>query len=254
MTTSLAQVPDGQMSAFKTQLARAGLTAEDVRNVNREPDLAARMVEAVRSRDLFVSPNRQLEQVRRWNDEYFLDLPDAAFEQLGPAPQPPAEYSLVTPLLAVYLEGNARWTGPQRTFRVFWRIASNQRKGTFSKGEIHSVWEDERIKKLRLANGTDYRPGLKWLMVDLGAAYDPEGQQRLLHVEVVVAAAQFMVWLDQIDKTVPSVTMGGFANQGWGLPQIWQNTPTDSVWLYHSGKLVPSWFPKKCGRAVPICL
>ncbi len=54
--TSISQTPDGEMTQFKQNLGTAGLTLEDLRKVNKRPDLADLMVAALRVE--FAQPER----------------------------------------------------------------------------------------------------------------------------------------------------------------------------------------------------
>lgn len=85
---SLSTATDGQITEFKGRLARAGFSAEIIREVNTGDDneLAEVMYEALMRHPrftlvhgLFTSAEKQVARVREWNKEFGWGITDEAF-------------------------------------------------------------------------------------------------------------------------------------------------------------------------------
>lgn len=115
---------------------------------------------------LFAPPERQLEQVRRWNKKCRWRLPGEWFDRLGPAPAwPDGDLSCV--VLEVALPDKDGVPGYVRTACDLWAIISRQHPKSWQWEKLHLDAEH-----LELLEGATYEPGLRWRIIDLGVNWD----------------------------------------------------------------------------------
>jgi hypothetical protein len=226
-------------------LADAGMGSDLAEIIIRKPGLAGGMVAWLRGQlapplpELFASLEVQLANVRRWNAERNWGFTDADF---GAIDLTPASHSgLVVDVIAVYLPGQGKTSGVQRTFEELWDIASSVQP---HKWRYRALKSDP--KHLRLLNGIEHTPGIRRVTLDLGAYWDTTNGIRPVdvcgkdsaHAEILAAAAHFPDWVRAMDgERVPNVWLPGY--------QATMTIPSDEVW---GG--VPSLYWRSAGREV----
>lgn len=239
----------GEVDQFERHLVDKGnLSAEEVRAVLRNPDLAQTMVEALREQmapPLFVSPEVQLANVRQWNDARDWGFTEADF------PSVPDGLSLAGALevlvLAVYLpsKGTGRNHVPShvRTAQALWDIARHRQPNSWQWDSLHLDADH-----LRLLEGIEpsHEPGIRWVMVDLGAHWNGQDGIRpcdvrskdSAHAEVLAAAAHFPDWVQAMNGTdVPYVWLPGYqvtlpGEVAWTeVPVLYWNSVISLVYL-----------------------
>lgn len=159
------------------------------------------------------------------------------------APRTPTELLL----LAVYLPDKGRQTGLQRTFDAWWDFIVPPT------GLIKWRWDDLKSdsRHLRLADGIDYKPGIRWV------AFDPSKYQgkrspkdalaqsaidgtTLAHAEVLMAAAMFPEWVASWNGgDSPHPNLSGLQFY-WKAD--WSDVPCLGRWVgHHRLKLAAHW-------------
>lgn len=179
----------------------------------------------------FVSPEVQLANVRRWNEEQGWGFADGDFPAQIPdfTPSSPLEVMV----LAVYLpdtgRGKRHVPGYVRTANELWQIARDLQPNWRQWDNLHL--EAEHLQLLKSIEDT-HVPGICWTAVDLGANWDKQEVVRpcdvrgndSAHAEVLAAAAHFPNWIQAMDGTnVPYVWLAGY--------QVWTHVPI----LYWNG-------------------
>lgn len=215
--TRLHDLSIGKDGEFKRLLAQAGLTVEDVQAVLENPRLALTMVEALRGQlapSWYVASEQQLENVRRWNQERDWGFTEADIPEVpeGLAPRGPLEI----PVLSVYLPDKVGVSGYVRTARELWGIARHRQPNSWQ-------WPELRLDAdhIRLLEGIEpfHEPGIRWVMLDLGAHWNGQDGVRphdvrdkdSAHAEVLAAAGHFPGWPRAMDgKNVPYVWIAGY--------------------------------------------
>ena len=214
---SLHQITRGEDTEFFRMLARAGLTAEDVRKIIRNPEAVDFMLRGMRDHTAFRLIHgrfhalaQKLEMVRQWpgvtSQQVDAALKEAQgritlFEQASPS-EP-----LLNIVVSVYKED-----APSTL-----KYARDRMRDTF--GDTFSQWDDAYGKEIdenrvRYLQGEDgqpivpvYRNCVRIEVVDLGAHFnkkdglimqDVRGKDSA-HVAVIYAAAQDPAWVLQID-------------------------------------------------------
>lgn len=183
----------------------------------------------------YVSPQQQLANVTRWNRERNWGFIPDDFSIGVPQFKPTSPLEVL--VLAVYLpdkgKGKAKVPGYVRTFTELWEIAASQQPGKYQNPDLKLDAEH-----LRLLEGTEERhePGIRWVVVDLGAHHEFEKGREVrkvrgkdsAHAEVLAAAAHFPGWIQAMDgKTVPYVDIAGYELTFPG-GDPWRRVP----WLY----------------------
>lgn len=172
----------------------------------------------------FVSPELQVENLQRWNDEFDLGIPKKWFEQLGVSPVAPDE-RLVVVTLVPYLKGKRGVSGVQRTFDALWKITASVQPNDYRGPLMQSDSEH-----LRLLEGIEHEPGLRWEVIDLGvnkdqapkAVRDPSNSA---HAGVLATAAHHPEYVQaQNGNDVPYLWLPGYqVNVDGGAP--WRSVP-----------------------------
>lgn len=159
---------------------------------------------------MFVSPQTQLANVRSWNLERGWDFIEAHFVQAAAELEAltwPSD-RLTVLVLVPYLDT------VQRTFEELWAVASAAQPNNWRWDELKSDAEH-----LRLLEGIEHVPGLRWEVIDLGANWDPREGIRPVdvraansaHAGVLAAAGHFPKWVQAMDGTkVPYVWLPGY--------------------------------------------
>ena len=201
-----------------------------------EQELQARKKERA---EMFVSPQRQLYNLARWNAKRGWgftddDLSDIAREIPPPPPSPPAPQKpdqeivqLQARVLEVYLpDGPDGTPGALRTFDELWSLAVEERRA--KPFHLFDLWPR---MTLELSPGLRHSPGLRWRTIDFGhgwVPHDPKGPKRLgeaphhlpaelerPHAGVLAAAAHFPLWMKRMDgRSVPYAWLPGYELSG----------------------------------------
>ncbi len=167
---------------------------------------------------LFVSPEQQVENLRRWNDQYGWGFTEEDFESLPDAPDSPG--GLIAVVLVPYLgTGTVRSSsidiseigGVQRTFDALWQVAGSQQPNAWR-------WDGMKSDKehLRLLEGIEHPTGLRWEVIDLGAnrgtaSADVRTADDSPHAGILAAAAHHPQWVQAMDgDKVPYVDLPGY--------------------------------------------
>jgi hypothetical protein len=168
---------------------------------------------------MFISLERQLQNVRRWNEEREWGLPVAQIEAVDVTPREHDD-PLIVDLVAVYLDTTRRLDGVRRTCDELWRIAAEQQPHAWSFDWESDQWKHDP-KPVRLLDGIEHQPGVRRVTVDLGAHWEP-GRKNYIrprnirgadsaHAELLAAAAHFPDWIRAMDgKSVPYVWLSGY--------------------------------------------
>lgn len=160
--------------------------------------------------EMFVSPETQLANMRSWNlergwgfiDAYFIEAEAALANVTWPSNR------LTALVLVPYLDT------VQRTFDELWAVASGIQPNNWR-------WEELKSgkKNLRLLDGIEHKPGLRWEIIDLGANWDRQTGLRPVdvrdttsaHAGILAAAAHFPKWVQAMDgDKVPYVWLPGY--------------------------------------------
>ena len=159
---------------------------------------------------MFVSPEAQIANMRGWNlehglgyiDAYFVEAEEAARQLTWP------EDRLVVHVLVPYAET------VDATLETLWTIASGLQPNNWRWDGMKSGPEN-----LRLLDGIEHKPGLRWEAIDLGANWDPKDGIRPMdvrgpnsaHAGILAAAAHFPKWVQAMDgEKVPYVWLPGY--------------------------------------------
>jgi hypothetical protein len=168
---------------------------------------------------MFISLERQLQNVRRWNEEREWGLRVAELQAIDTTPRAHVD-PLIVDLIAVYLDSTRRLDGVRRTCDELWKIAADQQPHAWSFDWEWDEWRQDP-KPVRLLDGIEHRPGVRRVTVDLGAHWEP-GQKNYIrprnirgtdsaHAELLAAAAHFPDWVRAMDgKSVPYVWLSGY--------------------------------------------
>ena len=190
-------------------------------NGSLEPDLVlaayqriieGRFYNPVLIHDMFVSPEAQLANVRSWNtrqawnftEEDFRDA-ETALEQLT-WPSDRLSVLVLVPYLASV--GN--------TFDELCIVAFEQQSNHWRWVELKGSSDN-----LRLLEGIEHKPGLRWEVIDLGANWDTQSgigispmdvrDANSAHAGVLAAASHFPRWVQAMDGIkVPYVWVPGY--------------------------------------------
>lgn len=195
-----------------------------------------RQEEAARDKEraeMFVSPQRQLFNLARWNSRRGWGFTDDDLSDIAreiPAEPPPPEkgaLQLKARVLEVGLPDGADGTsGHRRTFDELWSVVGeDQGARPF---HLFGHWPSMRLE---LAPGLRHEPGLRWRTIDFGYGWgviDPACRKlcgvapRHLppelerpHAGLLAAAAHFPLWLKRMDgRRVPYAWLAGYELPG----------------------------------------
>jgi hypothetical protein len=237
---SLSTATDGQITEFKGRLARAGFSAEIIREVNTGDgnELAEVMFEALMRHPrftlvhgLFTTTGKQIARVREWNKEFGWGISDEAFaEAEKPVPAWPEE-KLVAVVLVPYLADKANedetvTTGLERTFHELWMRAKAEQDANWRWDGYDKAGSD----RLRLHKGIEHKVGLRWEVIDLGCnrnkkPMDVRSSKSSPHAGILAAAALHPNWVKSMDgDKVPYVWIPGYEVQVPG-ERPWASVP-----------------------------
>jgi len=194
----------GQHIEFLRILTGAGLSAEDGKLVIDDPSQARKMINALHEPPhyplpaWYVQPSQQIERVKEFLANY------GGSNGFTPAdiPSVPTNFVPRTPtdvlMLAVYLP-NSRTKGITRTFESWWDFVKTPTG--------YSKWRWDQLKSdskhLRLLEGIEHRPGIRWVAFDPNANHgkspqscwdNPDVAPTLAGPEVLMALAHFPMW------------------------------------------------------------
>lgn len=198
---------------------------------------------------MFVSPETQLANMRSWNlergwgfiDAYFIEAEAALKDMSWPSDR------LTALVLVPYLDT------VQRTFDELWAVAAGIQPNNWR-------WEELKSgkKNLRLLEGIEHKPGLRWEIIDLGANWDGQTGRRPVdvrdansaHAGVLASAAHFPKWVQSMDGVkVPYVWLPGYqvtvpGFEAWTIVPylIWSRDRREvQLDAYWSGHRYQSW-------------
>lgn len=169
---------------------------------------------------LWTPPAEQIVQVRRWNDLFgwgFKPEQFTALEQSIPEPVDPdrLDLRLTATTIEICLPKGAGMNPVQRTFEELWRIAAMRQ-------DRHYRWDKLRSdrKHLKLLDGIEHKPGIKWVRDDMGANWeksvgmypqDVRDPRISPHASILSAAALHPGWVQSMDEVnIPYVWIAGY--------------------------------------------
>ena len=142
-------------------------------------------------------------------------------------------------LLTVMLPNKGYMKGFRRTFDSWWDFIVPP------SGLTKWRWQElkSNSKRLRLAKGIEYKPGIRWVAFDPYAYQSKSPKQALAlsvnddtttlaHAEVLMAAAMFPDWVDSWDnRESPYPNLSGFQfwNSGWNFVLALRSSPSKSM-------------------------
>jgi hypothetical protein len=168
--------------------------------------------------DLFTSAADQLARVRRLNADRGWGFTDGDFECLDPAPAWPLSNQdrLVAVVLEVVLASPTGQADILHTVDELWELAAEQQEHFWRYEELKSD-----PKHLAFFDGIKAKPGLRWVVIDLGAnrgtAPASVRSPNSPHVAILMAAMLHPEWVRAMDgENVPFVWIAGLkANVPW---------------------------------------
>lgn len=240
----------GKVNDFVGKLAAAGLTAEMIEEVRKNPTLAEAMVKALKAQPaptltsdlsgLFTKPEDQLKRVREWNLERGWGVSDEVFAEAEKSIPAVPEDDLVAVVLVPYLtevrkKDKIVMTGVERTFQELWALAKAEQQANWR----WDGYDKAGPERLRLLKGIEHTPGLRWEVIDLGAnrnrkPEDVRNAKRSPHAGILAAAALHPEWVRAMDgENVPYVWLPGYEVNvpGGGA---WQDVP--DLGFYRGGR------------------
>lgn len=225
---SLYTLEKGEGIEFDRRLNDAGFTAEDIRKLNKHPEVLAVMAEAMRAHPAFrlihgrFNPLAdKIEVVKRWpgiagrfSDADFTRAMKEAEARIARFERESPERPLINVVVSVYLDT------PHATFAY----ARDRMRDAF--GDKFRQWSDayhSNIDEKRIAlidDVMDHRNCVRIEVIDLGANWRPkEGMipkdtrgKNSAHAGVLYAAAQDPEWVRQMNPSqgVPFALAGGY--------------------------------------------
>jgi hypothetical protein len=233
--TRLYDTSVGSYFDLTRKLAEAGLTAEQVEEILRRPELASGMVAWLReqlvpvvSSGIRLSPRSpswdaslesKIDTVRDYLGVFGGGRPGFRLKDIPLAPE---LFTRVTPtevlMLAVYLPDRGNVPGYLRTLDTWWEFLSPP--PGYTKVRWDGLKSDPAL--LRLLPGIEYRPGIRWVGFDPFANWNSTNgrtvqslwagsdSSSLAHAEVLMGARQLHDWLNGQDgTTIPRPDMAG---------------------------------------------
>lgn len=240
--TSLFEMKVGQQNELWRIFDAAGLSLEQGEAILRQPALAESMIDVVqeqlaptsKSFDFFVPLLEQLNNCRRWNDEYSLGFTEADFPGYVPDFTWDPQNPLLVMVAVMYLPDKDGVPGYVRTAQLGWEIIQSQHKSHWINSDFKFDSEN-----LRLLADTEARhsPGIRFVKLNLGAHHEPENGRRACdvrgtdsaHAEILMGAGlQLPSWIKAMDgQRVPYVDIAGYQFK-WPGPRDFVYVP----WLY----------------------
>ena len=237
---SLHSVSVGEDTEVKGRLARAGFTAEIIREVNTADDneLAKIMYEALMRHPrftlvhgFFTKPEQQLVRVREWNKQFGWGISDAAFSEAERSIPNWPEEKLVAVVLVPYLADKKRedetiMSGVERTFHELWARAKSEQDANWRWDGYDKADSD----RLRLLKGVEHKVSLRWEVIDLGCQRnkkpcDVRSAKSSPNAGILAAAALHPQWVKSMDgDKVPYVWLPGYEVQVPG-ERPWAGVP-----------------------------
>lgn len=208
------------VAAMRTELL-GGSGSQAVLNVDRRIELV---------HGLWTPPTEQIVQVRRWNELFGWGFKPDAFTALEQSIPTPSESRLTATTIEICLPKGADMNPIQRTFEELWRITAMRQDRHYRWDELHSD-----PKHLKLLDGIEHKPGLRWVRDDMGANWekaagmypkDCRGPRISPHASILSAAALHPGWVQSMDGVnVPFVWIPGYmvtvdGYGGWCLVPI----------------------------------
>jgi hypothetical protein len=164
----------------------------------------------------YISPEEQLANMRRWNEERGWGFSDSDFPAEIPDFTPSAPLEVL--VLVVYLpdegKGRKQVPGYVRTANELWQITHEGQPNWWQ-------WDELKLDSdhLRLLPEVSHTPGIRWVALDLGAHWNAKDGVRpcdvrgedSAHAEILAAAAHFPQWIQNMDgEKVLFVWLSGY--------------------------------------------
>ena len=210
---------DGQAHEILKRVGNGSLDAGDVRRAFQSI-IEEKFGNPELINEMFVPVDVQIANVRDWNltrgwnliEAHFIEAQAAAQQLVWP------DDSLTAHVLVPYLDT------VQRTFDELWGIAATRQSSNWRWDGLNSD-----SKHLRLLEGIEHQPGLRWETIDLGADRNARPRDvrnaRSAHAGVLAAAAHFPKWVTAMDgDKVPYVWIPGYEATVPGK-DAWQDVP-----------------------------
>lgn len=231
--TSILRTPYGEMQQFLERLHTAGGTYEDVKQVNKRPDLASGMVAALRSKpgptwslpDWYVAPWLR----RQWALQANIDRQWGFEESDFPAvPDDTTKFWL----LEINLPPKGRKAGFRCTIDEFFELIDLPRGYTKEHANGFATDSD----RLQILPDYKYRRGIRWVELDLNAyrgmsATEATAQSVLDGVELLGVGAFAGVW--QFPEWISSwkgLGLAGLVSRGNDGMGHWSTVPYLCRW------------------------
>ena len=206
-----------RFGSMRTNISTAVRVAIELQQ-NRISDLDCRPNDA-----RFIEPARQILNLLQWNKKHQWNLdPIQVLRMLDSVPAWPWR-SHAAVVLVPYFDTVGE------TFDRLWMVAARQQRK-----HIRWVGVDSDASRLRLLEGVEHRPGLRWEVIDLAANWDYEegvdpysvrSAASSPHAGILEAAAHFPKWVRAMDgDMVPCVWLPGY--EATCLANVeWSHTP-----------------------------
>lgn len=168
---------------------------------------------------LFLSPEAQIEQWRKWNSEFKLGISDGEFQQLATSVPAWPEDRLVAVVLTYH------FGTPQQEFEFYWPLIARAQERNWKWDQL--LFDQDHLRWL---SGYENVPGLKWEVIDLGAdrnrkPCDVRHPKKSPGASGLAAAALFPDWVRAMDgNKVPYIWLPGCEVSIPGY-EAWQGVP-----------------------------
>ncbi len=271
--TSLFKMEVGSFHALVGVLDKAGLTAELAEKVRHNPEMAKRMVAALRVPEdghpyrggassgaelihsLFTPISAQLTRVRELNAERNWGFTDEDFAEAEQSVPEWPDGELVAVTLVPYLPDGNGMGGVERTFQELWQVAASLQHANWRWDGYDKAGPD----KLRLLEGIEHpvkgKPVLRWEVIDLGCnrnrpPVDVRNFETSPHAGILASAALHPEWVKAMDgDKVPYVWAPGYEvnvsgeSPGEYLPNLDFDRSDRKIEQYYDwyGRFNPRW-------------
>jgi hypothetical protein len=160
-----------------------------------------------------VKPEAQIARVRELNLERGWGLGDACFlEAERSIPKWPEDKLVVVTLVPYLNDDKDGRQGVERTFHELWKVAASQQHASWRWSGYDKAGPD----RLRLLQGIEHKPGLRWEVIDLGRwrgekPCDVRHPDTSPHAGILASAMLHHEWVKVMDgENVPYVWLPGY--------------------------------------------
>ncbi len=232
---NLFSVKGGKLFSFVGKLADGGVTAEMAEEIDRDPALVAVIVEALKKHPrftlvhgLFTKPEDQIKRVRELRLERGWGIPDAwLMEAEKSVPKWPDDRLVAVTLVPYLGDEKDGPKGVERTFQELWAAAAKAQEKSWR----WDGYDKAGPERLRLLQGVEHKPGLRWEVIDLGSnrgkkPVDVRHPERSPNAGILASAALHPEWVRAMDgESVPYVWAPGYEVNVSG-EDPWQGVPS----------------------------